>query len=174
MGVRYKTLNRFYIDDYFVVLSWLSVLIYATIYQIRSKDLQLYVTGSLGFTPYSRDFIETRERILKLFLAGGILCYSALWSVKLSFVFFFWRLYRHAGQWVIVWWVVFGITAASYAVCIGTIPYDCLVTPLRRLPDRCVKNNYKESLLILICALDISTDLLRKSTSNWHPLANMG
>lgn len=116
------------------------------------------------------DFVTRSETFLKASTAIIILFYSTLWSIKLSFLFFFRRLYINVGgKWMRFWWTIMIITIASWAVCIGNIDYKCLVRPLEKIASTCSNDHavrYQKLTLILNCILDTSTDVLSKFKSN--------
>ena len=58
-----------------------------------------------------------------------LLYYTALWSIKLSFLLFFRKLGIDIRRQRIFWYCVLGYTVASYIICLGTIDYKCLVEP---------------------------------------------
>jgi hypothetical protein len=115
------------------------------------------------------DFVTRSEVFLKASTAVIILFYSTLWSIKLSFLFFFRRLYINvSGGWMRFWWAIMVITIASWAVCIGNIDYKCLVRPLEEIALNCNTDDalrYQKITLILNCVLDTFTDVLSKFMS---------
>ena len=56
-----------------------------------------------------------------------ILFYSSLWSIKASFLLFIRRIGGTDRSWRIWFWCVVGFTAATYLVCVGDVPYPCLL-----------------------------------------------
>lgn len=67
------------------------------------------------------------ETILKLEVVILYLFYFCLWSIKLSFLIFFWRLGSKVLSGLEIWWmIVLGINIATFASCIGEIEYHCL------------------------------------------------
>ena len=62
-------------------------------------------------------------------LTSYLLYYTALWSIKLSFLLFFRKLGIDIRRQRIFWYCVLGYTVASYIICLGTIDYKCFVEP---------------------------------------------
>lgn len=62
-------------------------------------------------------------------LASFLLYYTALWSIKLSFLLFFRKLCQSIRGQMILWYYVLGYTIVSYITCLGMIDYRCLARP---------------------------------------------
>ncbi|KAF2201225.1 hypothetical protein GQ43DRAFT_471976 [Delitschia confertaspora ATCC 74209] len=162
-ALRYKAFRRFYLDDAFVALAWLIVLATSITWQILVRDMFLDNSVARGLQMPPVDFVERVERFLKGSAAIVFLFYSTLWSIKLSFLFFFRRLYPPVGRWNGFWWAIFGVTMASYFVCIGDIEYNCLVMPLTKIAAKCSSEKsirFQRMTLIANCVLDVLTDVL--------------
>ena len=105
----------------------------ASLWQNQSTALYDHyplVTGKLESTQQN---LARETTLLRAEVAEFYLFYSALWSVKLSVLLFFRRLFgdRQRAPWLkIWWWFVTGLNVATWAACIGTIPYSCLLKPL--------------------------------------------
>ncbi|KAL8941874.1 MAG: hypothetical protein Q9216_001984 [Gyalolechia sp. 2 TL-2023] len=108
-------------------------------------------------------FAQLAGSFFKSTAAMTILFYSALWSIKLSFLLFFRRLGTNVHGQRRLWWPIFGITVATYFACIGTIQYRCLVTSFEYLTANCAApeaTSFQQITLKLNCAWDVITDCL--------------
>jgi hypothetical protein len=145
------------------------VLATSILWQLVAKDMFLNNSVSRGVQIPPPDFVTRSEVFLKASTAVIILFYSTLWSIKLSFLFFFRRLYINVGgKWMRFWWAITIITIASWAVCIGNIDYKCLVRPLEKIASTCNNGHavrFQKLTLILNCILDTLTDVLSKFIS---------
>src|SRR2546430_16285276 len=62
---------------------------------------------------------------LKLQFGIILLFWSNLWAVKLSFMFFFRRLFEGAANWMWYWWTVLAFIIGSYIGCWVTQLLSC-------------------------------------------------
>lgn len=92
-----------------------------------------------------------------------MLMYTSLWSVKLSFLLFFYRL----GPRLITgikwhWWSVAVVTMVAYPVTFTTYPYYCSFGTLEQVLSRyCVAEQNMSFLSIKVnTGLDVGTDVL--------------
>ena len=133
IGVRIEYFHRIWVDDILMIAACFMLCATAILYQTQSVNLYNHyplVTGKILATPEDL----ARERILlHSIVAQFYLWYTALWLVKLSILLFFWRLFgerQHASWLKIWWWFVTGFTIITWAACLGTLPYSCLLKPL--------------------------------------------
>lgn len=115
--------------------------------------------------PPPADFLLNTERYYTGQLIVLIFFYTGLWSVKLSFLIFFRRLGQNIDKQKYLWWPVLFFTLATYFVCIGDIPYKCLVGSLDEIVVKCSPGeNIKFTLdtLKVNCSLDVLSDFLSK------------
>ncbi|KAF2136435.1 uncharacterized protein K452DRAFT_279988 [Aplosporella prunicola CBS 121167] len=160
--MRFKTFRRFYLDDALVLSAWLITLVIAVIWQVVADDMYLDNRVASGRQYPPADFIPRVERFLKSSAAIVFLFYTTLWTIKLSFLFFFRRLYMNMGKLVGVWWGILTFTIAAWACCVGTIDYNCLVDDLVNIADHCSglkEIKFQRDTLIANCVLDVATDL---------------
>ncbi|KAI4202614.1 MAG: hypothetical protein LQ348_001478 [Seirophora lacunosa] len=123
-----------------------------------------YIMGvTAGVVLPDENAANVAQSWFKSMLAVLILFYSALWSIKVSFLLFFRRLGKNVQGQKRIWWPVFGITLATYFACIGTIQYACLVSSLEYLTAHCATpaaTSFQQITLKLNCAWDVITDCL--------------
>lgn len=108
-------------------------------------------------------FHQCTERYYKGSVVILIFFYTSLWSVKISFLFFFKRLGQNVRWQKILWWCVFAFTAATYFVCIGDIQYACLAAPLMEIMSHCSSDwdvNFQQVTLKFNGTIDVLTDVM--------------
>lgn len=162
---RVRTFKKLLIDDYFVVFALVIAIANVIVWQIHLRDLYYFMEVVAGLEFPKADFASVAESYFKSTVAVLILFYSCLWSIKLSFLLFFRRLGANVSHQKLVWWPVFGVTLATYFVCIGTIPYLCLVRSFEYVAANCAKPaalSYQLVTLRLNCAWDVITDILSR------------
>lgn len=95
-------------------------------WQIESAGLYDQYAVSSGRKPFTADFIESDLYFLRAAIVpANILFYSCLWTVKLSFLIFFRRLFTHFRGHRIWWWCVLIFTILTWVACIADIHYEC-------------------------------------------------
>lgn len=107
------------------------------------------------------DFAFRSGKFFKSAAAVIILFYSSLWSIKISFLFFFRRLGTNVRHQKRLWWSIFCFTLATYFACIGSIQYSCLVRPFLYLAEHCATASaisFQQISLKLNCVWDVLTD----------------
>lgn len=125
--VRLRFLRNLFVDDAFVIVAWLMTVVTAAIWQKVAKDLYFAVLVGAGHIHVPPAEFRARLRsCLHAILATYLLFYSTLWSIKLSFLFFFRRLGQNVRRQKTIWWIVFTITILSYLVCVAILDYNCL------------------------------------------------
>lgn len=161
--VRVRQFHRLFIDDAFILTAWMMVFATTVMWHHFAEAMFINNAVSRGVQLPPIDFVERSETFLKGSAAIICLFYSTLWSVKLSFLFFFRRLYVNVGSWMRYWWVILAITVATWAACIGNIEYKCLISSLNYLVLHCNgerSRRFQRTTLIVNCVLDLFTDVL--------------
>lgn len=82
-------------------------------------------TGPIDFSNLPENIAAIEVRYLRGQLAGYLLSYTSLWSVKLSFIFFFRHLGNRFRAQRILWWVVLAFVIACYGGTLGVLDYAC-------------------------------------------------
>lgn len=161
--VRIQQFRRLFVDDGFVFLGWTLVLATTIMWHYFAGAMFMNNAVARGAERAPDDYVQRSETFLTGSAAIIFFFYSTLWSVKLSFLFFFRRLYVNVSSWMKYWWVIFAIVVATWAVCVGNIEYKCLVSPLSYLVQHCNGDHsrrYQRTTLIINCVLDLVTDVL--------------
>lgn len=103
-----------------------------------------------------------------------ILYYCTLWLVKLSFLLFFARLLENVHSFVWPRRIVSMFVFASWIVCIGIIPYSCLMSSFVDSYKTCFSPSaieFQRFMLAFACSMDVLTDAMSKP--EFLPLSNM-
>ena len=132
---------------------------------LRSVNV-LCVSVAAGLEMPGDGFAQLAESYSQSNAAVMILFYSALWSVKISFLLLLKRLGTNARWQKCIWWPVLGITFATYLACIGTIQYCCKIPSFEYIVINCkstAAKSFHQISLKLSCAWDVSTDCLSRS-----------
>lgn len=127
-----KNFCRLFVEDAFLLFAWLMALANACIWQATWKQLlRSSAIASEQPTALPSDSVTEMETCAHSTLAAYFVSYTALWSVKISLLFFFRGLGHNVKKQRIVWWSAITFVLGTYAVCIGTIDYRCLVSPIK-------------------------------------------
>jgi hypothetical protein len=120
-----KSFRRLFIDDFLVLFAWIIILSAAILWQVEGKVLYESYAVSAGTAPLTPAFLLRFDTFMRCLAPLEILFYSALWSVKFSFMAFFYRLshkIRYLRNW---WYTVLFATICVYLASIGDIEYKC-------------------------------------------------
>ena len=125
--VRLKTFRRLDIDDPLVFAAWLMTLANAIIWQVTANELYDVIAVDSGqrYMP-SPEYFSRVSIIFHGLIATYVLYYTALWSIKLSFLLFFRNLSKTIRRQMLLWYLVSAFTIASYIGCLCMINYKCL------------------------------------------------
>ena len=129
--LRLKIIHRLSIDDAFLLVAWLTVIGNAAIWQGIWRSIYFDVKITHGqITSLPPDFLSIIQKSLHGIYAAYFISYTGLWSVKISFLFFFRSLGNNIKRQRIIWWTVFAFLSLSYVVSVTTIDYGCLLGPI--------------------------------------------
>lgn len=110
------------------------------------------------------DTVSKVKAYMRGFVADGVMFFSILWCIKLSFLFFFRRLYVSVGRWMRYWWAIFGVLIASWVFCIASMDFPCYLDyelAVKECPT-IRRWNHQKKMYIAACVLDVGTDMLGK------------
>ena len=126
--VRLKIFRRLHIEDPFVLAAWLMNLANAVVWQKNANQLYTLIAVESGVvTMPPPELIPHIYVGLHSLFASSLLYYTALWSVKLSFLMFFRNLDNSIRRQRMLWYCVLAFTLATYITCLGMINYKCVV-----------------------------------------------
>ncbi|PVH96015.1 hypothetical protein DM02DRAFT_675103 [Periconia macrospinosa] len=161
--VRLKCFRKLLADDYIAGFAWLLLLISACIWYMTIDGMYELSFVSAGMALPTADFPHNAHRFLVGSNVALIMFYVGLWSIKISFLVFFYRLGENFRPYQICWWIVLVCTIGSGLVCIGDIQYHCLSDSFDKVFSKCASENairFQEVTIKLNCALDVVTDVM--------------
>ncbi|KAF2194763.1 hypothetical protein K469DRAFT_547487 [Zopfia rhizophila CBS 207.26] len=152
-------------DDALVILAWALFFSFCLVWKFNIHLMFEQYEVVQGKRPFDQVAAEKFDRLFKLIIPQNILFYSALWSVKLSFLVFFYKLGEKIRSYVIWWWCVFGATIISYIACVADIQYKCTTTvsSIAWIEAHCRKLSFVQWVnrtFYANCAADVFTDIL--------------
>lgn len=116
--------------------------------------------------PPPEGFEKHAERFLRGSAAVYVLYYFTLWLIKISFLLFFGRLLENVDSYIWSRRTVALVVFASWMICIGIIPYSCLVPIFEKISATCLSRSairIQRFALGFGCGLDVLTDAMSKS-----------
>lgn len=190
---RLRIFKRLYLDDAFVFIAWAILAAMAILWQAITADDLYFVNHFmllvkdyiLGNDISQDDLLAFQslpahiDRFYKTHTALLFLFFTTLWCIKLSFLFFFRRLYLNMGKLLWIWWAISIFTIAAWVCCVGTIDYRCYSNGLIYVAQHCITTesyNLQSANFFGSCILDILTDIASKQkhqTSSKIPESQM-
>lgn len=119
------TFHRLFVDDFLVIIAWLLMLSGAIICQIESDSMYKFVSIMAGIEPLTEAFLPHFLLFMRRNGTLQMIFYTAIWSVKVSFLIFFHRLSFQVQKLRIWWIIVVCVTVAFYLVSVGNMKYKC-------------------------------------------------
>lgn len=123
--VRLHAFRRLYSDDFIIIAAWTMKLGTSILWQINVPALYEHLAVLAGKKPFDQGFVNRDTALLRTSVAFGILFYSTLWLVKLSFLMFFRRLGSKVIGLSIWWWCILVVTVLTWVACVADIQYKC-------------------------------------------------
>lgn len=116
-AIRY-TLRKLLYDDLAVAVAWLLLLSLAIMYKHAIPIMFELDKVAKGEEMLTQSFLRVRApTFLKLQFAIIVLFWTTIWTVKISFLIFYWSLFTGLEDHRRGWWVVAGFTALGYFLC---------------------------------------------------------
>lgn len=126
--VRIRVYRKLFDDDALVCLAWLILFTCTVLWHVKqtlSLIYESYLIGSRVAFP-SASYLSHFNNWLHMLFAETLLHLFGLWSIKYSFLAFFWRLVRNVKGQKWAWWTVFILTTAGLAISIGVNYFPCI------------------------------------------------
>ncbi|KAL1841245.1 hypothetical protein VTJ49DRAFT_7313 [Mycothermus thermophilus] len=162
--IRWVCFRRLLPEDWIMLLALLIMGAASIWAQLRLQWVYLLEDVFNRVVPMPKTFLDHDIYMaLHGILVQGILGYTGVHAVKLSFLLFFRRLGGGLLEYNIFWWIVAVFTLGSYIVCMATIDYPCMTGSLETLFLHC--NNLEKSamqwrMMIAYCTIDVVSDIL--------------
>ena len=182
---RWRAVRRFYVDDAFALAAWLFITASCVLTNALLLDLYklFYSSETIPEDPETLPHRQNIKRNLEAKAATDMLGYLALWSIKVSFLFFFRRIYENLDSWMKYWWMIMGVTTVTFVattiasiVYYSLIDYDCLSSIFEYRP-RCTLEHLDHNMALTNIdigrgACDIFTDILSESSAARKSIMN--
>lgn len=94
----------------------------SAVYELYAAEAGL----AFGLFP-TNDTINQILNMLKSLIAFNVLFNCCLWSIKASFLAFFYQLGNRSGTRNIWWWIVTVFSACTFIACIGDFNWSCSI-----------------------------------------------
>ncbi|KAI5806401.1 hypothetical protein DFH27DRAFT_651237 [Peziza echinospora] len=176
--IRWLAQHHFHLDDYLAFLTWLFLLLVATLdtttasstflistqsQSISTDEFESVPSTTIDETHYAHEYKKNSiaQMAVLMFFWGG------LWAAKFSIMAFFRRLMRGIQGYMVYWWVVFGVAGGTFLGCVLSNVLACL--PVERrwsvIPSESCIATEKGMNAVLVAikyasAVDIGTDAL--------------
>lgn len=165
---RFQGPHRLFLDDGLVVFPWLLSLVTAAVWQWDARDMYYIMNVQAGLATYAPDkYLPSLRNWLNASLIAELFFYTALFSIKMSCLFFFRRLGNKINYFRYIWWGVLFVTVSCYLASVGNVDYKCLVGTIEQITGVCQTEHeiaFTTATLKANAALDIVTDFMSLST----------
>lgn len=127
-GTRLQYLHnrRLYINDYLICLALIFQLTLSILYQIMSPPMYSLEAAMHDLEPVTASNILRFDYYLRLQFVATYVFWSALWSVKLTLLTFFWRMFEsvrsHSRPF---WWVMCSTIVATWTMSLFLQGFAC-------------------------------------------------
>ncbi|KAF2811788.1 uncharacterized protein BDZ99DRAFT_569750 [Mytilinidion resinicola] len=164
LAIRWKIFKRLSLDDYLVVLAWGALLPAEIIWHTRIRSyfdkIDTMPSPPAHVDNYVSDKIKEGP---KWHATYHILFGICLWSVKFSFLAFFWKIVDKTHTRGIWWWGVTGITAVTFITFLCLWPWECTGGSVEHLLVYCQDKpqiHIADTMFQVNTAFDFITDSL--------------
>lgn len=124
--LQYLHNRRLYINDYLIGLALFFHLVLSILYQVMSPSMYSVVAAMDGLEQITASNIIRFDHYLRLQFAVTYVFWSALWSVKLALLTFFWRLFDSVRTHVRpFWWVMCSVTISTWTISLVLQGFAC-------------------------------------------------
>ncbi|RAK89893.1 hypothetical protein BO79DRAFT_253991 [Aspergillus costaricaensis CBS 115574] len=162
--LQYLVDRKWHTHDVLILMAWVLSLANCIVWSVCYKQM-FYITtlttGSIDYSNLPENIAAIEVRYLRGQLAGYLLSYTSLWSVKLSFIFFFRHLGNRFRAQRILWWVVLAFVIACYGGTLGVLDYACEMASFEDSIEACASAYsiwYERVSLKVSTSMDIVSD----------------
>ncbi|KAL4924159.1 uncharacterized protein BDV17DRAFT_221655 [Aspergillus undulatus] len=163
LTVRFRMNGRFLLDDFLVFVAWSLHLATTITWQVKSDTIYLFYAVNAGTVQWTPDLADRFNDLFRVLGVVSIMFYLGLWSIKMSFLVFFYRLGSRVKSHRIWWWVVFGFTVALGILSVADGNYKCCFNGWGFIIANCTNPYYSAwSMRVYYtnCAADVVSDIL--------------
>lgn len=123
--MRLSVFKRFYTDDGLLLLAWILLLTSVSLWQSMIDDLYLIFGVTVGMVPPPPNMLDIVWRYFRRTFAVSLLNLFSLWSIKASFLAFFYKLGNKVKGHKTVWWMAAVAWFIGLALSVGVQNYKC-------------------------------------------------
>lgn len=164
---RFQGPRQLFLDDGLVIFAWLLSLVTAAVWQWAARAMYYIMNVQAGVATYAADrYLPSLRDWLNASLIASLFFYTALFSIKLSFLFFFRRLGNKINNFKYIWWGVLFVTVSCFLASVGNVDYKCLVGTIEQITGVCQTEHeiaFPKVTVKANAALDIVTDFMSPS-----------
>ncbi|KAK4460393.1 hypothetical protein QBC42DRAFT_348055 [Cladorrhinum samala] len=160
---RIRTQRRIFWDDALAIFAASLTVVVSGLWQWQAPEMYKILPVLGGFAAPGADFVDKTLTWLKVQLIAELFFYTALTAVKLAFLLFFKRLGHNVDRFKWFWWPVTVFVVATYAVCLGTVHYRCLLPTFEDVVGYCASKESGDFTVVTLkfnCAMDVLSDFL--------------
>ncbi|KAF2491395.1 hypothetical protein BU16DRAFT_565099 [Lophium mytilinum] len=126
LAIRWKIFKRLALDDYLVILAWCTLLPAEIIWHTQIRSYFDKTDSMPPASVYVDHYVSNKIKEGPMWHATyHVLFGVCLWSVKFSFLAFFWNIVDRTHTRGIWWWVVTSITAITFVTFVCLWPWEC-------------------------------------------------
>ncbi|KAI1080921.1 hypothetical protein F5B20DRAFT_579738 [Whalleya microplaca] len=162
-GIRFACFRRLLIEDYLMLLALLILIAIASVLQRYVGDIYYMIHVQNQIQLPGPDF---EQSLLAGLRADGIVLVTGaigIYTIKLNFLFFFYRLGHQIKAYRIAWRIALFIILGSAAVNLGVIPYSCSFGNIIQITVDCATESsvsHTYTVYKLTVALDVICDAI--------------
>lgn len=154
--------REFQIEDGMCLFSWVSFIVMAVLY-IDVTPALYRVDTAISTGQLYPDILKDSLLVVKIFFANTMIFWVVLWSVKLSLLFLYRRLFVGLPDQMKYWWAVLIFTVLMFIGCIISNLTSCSSMHAWFTPGEC--STHRDSIaqvasLYFSFAVDVITDLM--------------
>lgn len=118
--------RRFFLgEEILIFTAWACMMAECINYIILSPAVYRIAAVARHERPADADIIKDWDLALRLFVVGGLLFWSCLWSVKIALLLQCKRLVERQRAHVTIWWCILAFTIVTYIVCVINVLTPC-------------------------------------------------
>ncbi|KAK3331311.1 hypothetical protein B0H66DRAFT_546300 [Apodospora peruviana] len=158
--IRYVCFGKLLVEDYLMIGAFLTLVAIVALLLKFLGDVYWMLDVQNGRIMPGPDLFKRMETSLRAVGLISILTVIGIWTIKMNFLLFFYRLGHQIKLYLIFWWVAVALTIACGAAALGMIPYHCHFRDAQYIMQTCGSNDginhvytvYKASVSVDVCS----------------------
>lgn len=131
------------------------------------SDIYTLIHVENGISAPGPDFLNQLPAALRADGIVVVLSNIGLWTIKLNFLTFFYRLGHQIRTYRICWWVALVLVVSCGLTVLGLVPYSCMFGSLSHIVVQCATESnvsYIYTVFKASVVIDVLSDVISKST----------